>query len=222
MTKNLLKNLKLEELSLVDRPANKAATVTLFKRDNSEKEDIMEKELETLKADFEALKAENERLRKGLLDEGYTIKADSIEKKAEPEYIEVEGEKVNKADVPAVILKALEEAEVEKKDAKLTKRAEEVLPHFDVEVAKSLLDNDLEEAVLEALKAADAAFEAAMDEFGKKEVDGDFEDAEAKMDALVKSYKDENKVTKAQAYAAVTKTAEGKKLVNEIYKKDKE
>ena len=35
---NLLKNLHLEELSLVDRPANAQAMVSLFKRDNSKEE----------------------------------------------------------------------------------------------------------------------------------------------------------------------------------------
>ena len=35
---NLLKQLELEELSLVDRPANAQAMVSLFKRDNSEGE----------------------------------------------------------------------------------------------------------------------------------------------------------------------------------------
>jgi len=35
---NLLKNLHLEELSLVDRPANAQAMVSLFKRDTSEEE----------------------------------------------------------------------------------------------------------------------------------------------------------------------------------------
>ena len=32
---NLLKELELDELSLVDRPANAQAMVSLFKRDNS-------------------------------------------------------------------------------------------------------------------------------------------------------------------------------------------
>src|SRR6056297_1966939 len=41
---NLLKQLELEELSLVDRPANAQATVSLFKRDNSEG-DTMSEEL---------------------------------------------------------------------------------------------------------------------------------------------------------------------------------
>src|SRR5210317_2569843 len=42
MMPNLLKQLELDELSLVDRPANAQAMVSLFKRDNSE-EETMEK-----------------------------------------------------------------------------------------------------------------------------------------------------------------------------------
>ena len=45
---NLLKNLHLEELSLVDRPANAQAMVSLFKRDNSfEGINKMNEEMET-------------------------------------------------------------------------------------------------------------------------------------------------------------------------------
>ena len=39
---NLLKQLELEELSLVDRPANAQAMVSLFKRDNSDEEEMTE------------------------------------------------------------------------------------------------------------------------------------------------------------------------------------
>ena len=264
---NLLKNLQLEELSLVDRPANAQAMVSLFKRDNSEEVDKMNDEMEakvkaymadkecgreeamkalgydmtkadepavptevdTLKADIEALKAENERLRKGLIEEGYVIKADVIEKKAPVEMIEIGGESVAKADIPAPVLKALEEAEVAKKqheiekaDIELTKKAGEVLPHFDVNVAKSLLKSfSDEEIIMEALKAADAAFEAAMQEFGKSDADGEFATAADKLDAMVKAYMAENNMKKsefAKAYAAVAKTDEGKALINKSYK----
>ena len=275
---NLLKNLHLEELSLVDRPANAQAMVSLFKRDTSH-EDItkmtdemeakvkaymeekacgkeeamkalgydMEKaaeevteevaaeevdkaeeataeeiDLEALKADVETLKAENERLRKGLIENGYVIKADAIEKKAEAETIEVEGEMVVKSDIPAPVLKALEAAAVEKADIELSKRAGEALPHFDLAVAKSLVAKFAEEeAIMEALKAADAAFEAAMQEFGKSDVDGEFATSADKLDALVKSYMDDNQLKKseyAKAYAAVAKTDEGKSLINKSYK----
>ena len=251
---NLLKNLHLEELSLVDRPANAQAMVSLFKRDNSAEEntqmtdevnaeEIVQEEaevvveapeveavdVEALKSDLERLSLENEKLRKGLLDAGYVITAEAIEKKAEVEMVEVEGEMVAKADIPAPVLKALEAAEVakreheiEKADIELTKRASEALPHFAVDVAKALVAKFYdEEAIMEALKAADAAFEAAMQEFGKSDVDGEFATSADKLDALVKSYMDEHQLKKseyAKAYAAVAKTDEGKALINKSYK----
>lgn len=266
---NLLKNLQLEELSLVDRPANAQAMVSLFKRDNSEEFEKMDNEMEakvkaymmekecgraeamkalgyddmakaeeeaaqptevdTLKADLDRLRSENERLRKGLLDEGYVISAEAIEKKAPVEMIEVGGVSVAKADIPAPVLKALEDAEIakqqheiEKADVELTKRAGETLPHFEVNVAKSLLKSFAdEEAVMEALKAADAAFAAAMEEFGKSGVNGEFATAADQLDAMVKSFMDENNMKKsdfAKAYSAVAKTDQGKALINKSYK----
>jgi len=279
---NLLKNLHLEELSLVDRPANAQAMVSLFKRDNSEEEitkmnedmeakvkaymddkgcgrgeamkalgydmekadeaveEVAEKsdleaveapevDVEALKADVDRLTAENQHLRKGLIDNGYVIRADSIEKKAEEEMMDIDGEMVAKSDIPAPVLKALEaaavakrESEIEKADIELTKKAEEVLPHFESGAAKSLLKSFSEdEAIMVMLKAADAAFEASMQEFGKSDVDGEFATSADKLDALVKSYMDENQLKKsefAKAYAAVAKTDEGKALITKSYK----
>lgn len=265
---SLLKQLELEELSLVDRPANAQAMVSLFKRDNSNEEQMtetlekmgydedklkaymeknrcsraeamealkmdepeeMEKseeveidETDVAQAEIDTLKAENERLRKSLIEAGYVIKAESIEKKAEPEYLEYNGEQVNKADIPAVILKALEEAEVAKADAELTKSATESLPHFDVDVAKSLVAKHADdEAVMNVLKAADSVFAGKMEEVGKSDADGEFASAADALDAMVKSYMDENQMKKseyAKAYAAVAKTDDGKALINKSYK----
>ena len=50
---NLLKQLELDELSLVDRPANKQAMVSLYKRDNSERE-TMENEVEKMSDDMKS------------------------------------------------------------------------------------------------------------------------------------------------------------------------
>ncbi|MDB4512074.1 hypothetical protein N9060_01290 [Arenicella sp.] len=282
---NLLKNLHLEELSLVDRPANAQAMVSLFKRDNSDEEitkmneemeakvkaymddkgcgrgeamkalgydmekadeavteEVAEKaapeveaveapevDVEALKADFDRLSAENQHLRKGLIDNGYVIRADSIEKKAEEEMMDIDGEMVAKSDIPAPVLKALEAAavakrehEIEKADLELTKKAEEVLPHFETGAAKSLLKSFSEDdGIMVMLKAADAAFAASMQEFGKSDVDGEFATSADKLDALVKSYMDENQLKKseyAKAYAAVAKTEEGKTLITKSYK----
>jgi len=265
---NLLKNLHLEELSLVDRPANAQAMVSLFKRDNSfeginkmneemetkvaaymkdkgcgraeamkalgynmEKaeevvEEVTEKseaeEVNPLEAEIETLKAENETLRKGLIDNGYVITADAIEKKAEVEMMDIEGEMVVKSDIPAPVLKALEAAALEKADVALTKSAEEALPNFDIAVAKSLVEKFAEEEkIMEALKACDASIGASMEEFGKSDVDGEFASSSDKLDSLVKSYMDDNQLKKseyAKAYAVVARTDEGKSLINKTYK----
>src|SRR6056297_706770 len=197
----------------------------------SEEEAMKAYENDMKKADDESadeiatLKAENERLRKGLLEEGYVIKADTIEKKAEEEFIEYGGEQINKADVPAPILKALEEAEIEKSDAALTKRAEAELPHFKVDVAKKLLTAvekmDEVDMLMEALQAADKAFADKMEEFGKSDVDGEFATANDKMESLVKAHMEANNLKKsdyAQAYAAVAKTDEGREVLKAIRK----
>ena len=265
-----LLELQLEELSLVDRPANAEAVVTLFKRDDTQGEDIdkmteeqeakikaymdknhcgkeeamkalgydvekaaddvdpileLEAEIETLKAKADELSLEHERLRKGLIEEGYVIKTDAIEKKAPEEFVEYEGEQINKADIPAPILKALEAAEIEKADVALTKRAEETLPHFSVEAAKGLLSAvskmDEVDMLMEALAAADKAFADKMEEFGKADVDGEFSSASDKVEHLVKSHMEENGLAKkdyAKAYAAVAKTEEGRNLIAKAYK----
>lgn len=274
---NLLKQLELEELSLVDRPANAQAMVSLFKRDTSGEEmteevekmsddmkaklkpymdkgmseeeamkaydmDMMKKsdedseeaavekteeevaepsELDLLKANEAVLRAENERLRKSLIENGFVIKAEAIEKKAEAEMIEVEGEMVAKSDIPTPVLKALEALAIEKADMALTKRAEATLPHFDTKVAKELLKFDLGEEAMAALKAADKLFEGTMAEFGKSDADGEFASANDKIDALVKNHMEEHKLKKSQyaiAYAAVAKTDEGKALIAKSYK----
>lgn len=261
---NLLKQLELDELSLVDRPANKQAMVSLYKRDNSEGETMenevekmsddmkaklkpyMDKgmsedeamkmynmdmkkeyqgpldEVDTLNAELDLAKAEIDRLSKSLEEAGYIVKSDSIEKSVEPEYLTYGDEQINKSDIPAPILKALEEAELAKADAELVKKAEAELPHFDIDVAKSLVAKfEDEETIMQALKAADAVFEQSMAEVGKSDAEGEFTTASDKLDALVKSYMDTNKMKKSEhalAYAAVAKTDEGKALITKSYK----
>lgn len=273
---NLLKQLELDELSLVDRPANAQAKVALFKRDSNE--DDMEKaykmndaemtemdkmsddlkaklrghmkkgytfneakkmvnddmkmkksedelleidEADVLQAEVDTLKVDNERLRKSLTDNGFIVKSDEITKKEEVETIDVNGVSVVKSDIPEPVLKALEEAEVQKRQVELRKRAEADLPHFDQEVAMQLLDVIKgEEKVLEALKGADAAFAAAMDEVGEKAVDADMLDPQSKLDKMVEEHAAKHGVNKYAAFDAVAKTAEGKALIAKTYEKD--
>ena len=263
----LLENLELEEVSLVDRPANQEAKIALFKRDTSGddmsvkttkmsedmkaklkpymdkgmseeeamkayKEDMKKAddsegeatdEVETLKADLERSRKECERLTKALIDNGFVIKADVVEKKDAPkeEMIEVEGEMVAKSAIPAPVLKALEAAAIEKADIELTKRATETLPHFELKAAKGLLKFDLDDEIMAILMAADKLFEETMTEVGKSGADGEFTSANDKMDALVKNYMEEHQMKKSQyavAYAAVAKTDEGKALIAKSYK----
>ena len=258
---NLLKQLELDELSLVDRPANASAKVALFKRDSEEEN--MEKAYKMSDAEMEEMDKMSDDLKaklRGYMDKGYTFpeakkmmdeddmkKADEdisleaelialkeenenlrkelgevVEKKEEiVETIEVNGEMVVKADIPEPVLKALEEAKVEKQMIELRKKAEAELPHFDVEVAMSLLDVIKGDAkVLEALKGADAAFAAAMDEVGEKVVEADMSDPQSKLDKMVDAYADEHKVNKYAAFDAISKTAEGKSLIAKTYEKD--
>ena len=272
---NILLDLELDELSLVDRPANQAATICLIKRDEimedmekgydsylderkmyymdkgmgedeamkkakeeldkmsaKEKEELMARlgkadEAEVAQealflAEVDALKAEVSRLSKALEENGYVVSDEEVTKAEEPEYLEVEGEKVAKSDIPAPVLKALEEAAIEKRMVELRKQAEEILPNFDNEIAASLLAHVAkDDAIVEALKAADAAMGASMSEIGEASVEADMASSSDKLDSLVKSYMDENSLPKsgyAKAYAAVAKTDEGKALINKLYK----
>ena len=275
---NILLDLELDELSLVDRPANQAATICLIKRDESmedmekgydsylderkayymdkgmgedeamkkakeeldkmsakEKEELMarlgkadEAEVSEVEqgdlflAEVDALKAEVSRLTKALEDNGYVVADEEVTKAEEPEYVEFDGEKVVKSDIPAPVLKALEEAEIAKRHIELKKQAEEILPNFDNEIAASLLSHVAkDDAIVEALKAADAAMGASMSEIGEASVEADMLSSSDKLDALVKSYMDENNLAKkdhAKAYAAVAKTDEGKALISKLYK----
>jgi ABC-type transporter Mla MlaB component len=229
---SLLKNLELEELSLVDKPANPLAMAPLFKRDNSNGEtmtkdikkteetpvEIDTTEVDTLKAEIETLKAANEALRKSFLDEGYKITAEGVTKAAEPDYITVDGEQINKADVPAPILKRMETAEAELKAQEITKKAKETLPNFKEDVAVKLMKFDLDDDIMQILSAADALFAEVMTEKGETNPTDDFMEPSDKLKELAKAFQTENKTTYEKAYTEVVKTAEGKALANEIMK----
>lgn len=242
---NELLELELDEVSLVDAPANKSATVTLFKREtpmeeeNKIEEDLIKgdetleegtsedgekktrksykAEAEALAVEVETLKGEVESLKEAL------AKKDEVEKSEE--MIDFDGEMVAKSAIPAVVLKRLEEVEKAREAEELRKRARDVLPNFKgtedqrgqlLKAAEKLPEA---EAILEALKAADALFAAAFSEVGKSDLTGEMKSAGEKLDDLAKAYSVEKGVSYHQGYAAVIKTAEGKALLKEVNKK---
>jgi hypothetical protein len=230
MTAFYLRGLILDEISLVDVPANKSATVALFKRHEETMTEKTEKEAheaemnlkDTLIATHEtalkALKEENTKLVKAFDDNGFDVDGETITKRVAVEMIEVGGEKVAKSAIPAPVLKALEEALAKADEAAIVKRAEEILPHLPVEKAKALLTGVKD---LELLKSIDAAFAQTMEELGKSAPKEEMASAADALEAYVKAYQSDNpKMTYHAAYAAVAKTAEGKKLIAKTYNKE--
>ena len=243
---NELLDLQLDEVSLVDSPANKSATVALFKRDTTMTDETKKEELEKAKSHNPAtevetpeedatdtmteeeeakkplaksareveLEAEVERLTKALEAKEEVTKADEL--------IDFSGEMVAKSAIPAPVLKKLEEVQKAQEVAELHKRAEADLPNFKgtVEQRGKLLKSIGGDAdLLALLRAADAAFAGLYQEVGKTDVDAGLLTADQKLDQLVKSHQEEKKVDFYKAYAAVIKTAEGKDLLLQTYKK---
>lgn len=206
------------------------------------KDDMMDNEedmMDAEKGDYEkpmrkSWKAEAallEDANKVLLEEIETYKAKVAEleaavvEKAKPteEMIEVEGEMIAKSAVPAPILKKLEEMQKAAEVEALRKRADEVLPNFKGtadERGKLLKSIGNDEALLAILRAADAAFAGIYQEVGKTDAENDLKTPTEKLNDMVKAYQEEKKEKDFhKAYAAVIKTAQGRSLVLETYKK---
>jgi len=172
-----------------------------------------------------------EEVNKMLLEEIETLKVkvseletEAVEKaKPKEEMIEVEGEMIAKSAVPAPILKKLEEMQKAAEAEAFRKRADEVLPNFKGtadERGKLLKSVGNDEQILAILKAADAAFAGVYKEIGKTDAENDLKTPTEKLNDMVKAYQEENKEKDFhKAYAAVIKTAPGRSLVLETYKK---
>ncbi len=171
-----------------------------------------------------------EEVNKMLLEEIETLKsevgkleAQSLEKaKPAEETIEVGGEFVAKSAIPAPVLKQLEELQHAREGEELRKRAEKVLPNFKGtadERGKLLKSIGEDETLLAILRAADAAFAGIFQEVGKTDAENDLKTPADKLNDMVKFRQEEKKEDFYKAYAAVIKTAEGKSLLLETYKK---
>lgn len=203
--------------------------------DMSEADDTMDGDMSGEKKParkaWKAEALELEEANKALLEEVETLKAkvatmeaEAVEKaKPKEDMIEVEGEMIAKSSVPAPILKKLEEMQKAAEAEAFRKRADEVIPNFKGtadERGKLLKSVGNDEELLSILKAADAAFAGVYKEVGKTDAENDLKTPTEKLNDMVKVYQEENKEKDFhKAYAAVIKTAPGRSLVLETYKK---
>jgi hypothetical protein len=239
-----MENEEVEKLDAVDETSVSDETEKGYKEEmKSDKMDDMEDDEEEMMDDDmmgekkptrkswknEAL--ELEEVNKMLLEEIETLKgkvADlevAVVEKAKPaeEMIEVEGEQIAKSAIPAPILKKLEDVQKALEVEALRKRADEVLPNFKGtadERGKLLKSIGQDEELLALLRSADAAFAGIYQEVGKTDAANDLKTPTEKLNDMVKAYQEEKKEKDFhKAYAAVIKTAQGRTLVLETYKK---
>lgn len=191
----------------------------------AEKLEALEGQVADLTKRAEGAEAELADLKKNADEAGFDINEDgTLTKRAEPEFIEVDGERLEKAAVPAVILKALEakeaelaKAKAEQQEVALAKRGAEVLPHLagtDLAKGKLLAAVEGDEEVLTALKAADSALKKQMEELGANPLN-DEASATFRLNKMANDYAGEHKVPFETAFAEVTKSGEGAKLMAE-------
>lgn len=289
-SKHALSMLKLDEISLVDNPANPGARVAVWKRgdpmadkaiygdmtdeekrkmrdmmdkgmseddamksvmrmrkeagesgetdhDQEDNMDVseLEKKLGELESQVAALSKANASLEKAATEAGYDVtKADDgsikVEKKAEAEYIDIDGEKVLKSDVPAPLLKRIEKQAADLADLRkrqemedLRKRADEEIPNLKgtpdergalLKAVDGIADEAVRKSVKEALKAADASVKAVFAEVGKSAAD-DESSATFKLNKMAEDYAKEHKTSFEVGFSEVTKSGEGRKLLVE-------
>ena len=197
-----------DEEDMMDEEGNKKPTRKSWKAEAQSLEEVNKmllEEIETLKSEVGKLEAE------------------TLEKaKPAEETIEVGGEFVAKSAIPAPVLKQLEELQKAREGEELRKRAEKVLPNFKGtadERGKLLKSIGEDETLLAILRAADAAFAGIFQEVGKTDAENDLKTPADKLNDMVKFRQEEKKEDFYKAYAAVIKTAEGKSLLLETYKK---
>lgn len=240
MSRCEIKNLKLFEVSHVEHPANRDSRVALWKTDETKggehmdpeelakKLEQMEKDLQKSKDDNAELAAKVESLTKSAEEAGLTVEGDKIVKSADVEYVEIDGEKIAKSTIPAAVLAKLEKADAEAKELRkkaqeteILKRANEIVPNMvggdsaKIEIVKMLdavSDETVRKSMTEALKSADEVLKSTTKEMGDDSGNGGSSDDAGELDKMVDEYAKSKSVTKHEAYSAVIKTAEGRKL----------
>lgn len=191
---------------------------TKMDKDEIEK---LEADFAQVSANFEALKAENEDLRKHLIENGFKITSEGVEKAEAKEFLEYDGKSIDLTDMPAEAAEALKTLAAEKAEAALAEQASAEFPNFDLSVAKALVNAGLTDEVKEALKAADTLLGEQFEEKGEASAEADMLEPKEKLDALVNDYMEEHGVTIHQARAKVTQTKVGRELQKAAMKGNK-
>lgn len=240
MSRSEIRNLKLFEVSHVDSPANRESRVALWKRDETKggehmdpeelakKLEQMEKDLEKSNSANSELAAKVASLTKSAEEAGLTVEGDKIVKSADVEYVEIEGEKIAKSSIPAAVLAKLEKADAEAaelrkraEETELLKRANEIVPNMVggdsakiqlVKMLDAVSDETVRKSMTEALKSADEVLKSSTKQMGDDAGNGGDSDEAGELDKMVDEYAKKNSVTKHEAYSAVMKTADGRKL----------
>lgn len=241
-----LRGIKLAEVSAVDTPADPRARIALFKRADEAQQTNPDNDggcmtPEELAATLEAMEGQVADLTKSrdealalvdafeaaALEAGLDVtKADGtviLEKRADPEMIEIGGEMVEKSALPAAVIKTLEaqaeeiaKAKAAQANADLEKRGAEVLPNLrGTNLAKGKLVAAIgdDQEMLETLKAADAALKRQMEEIGANP-SADESSATYRLNKMAADYAAEKGVPFEVGYSEVTKSGEGRDLMN--------
>ena len=191
----------------------------------ADKLEALEGQVDDLTKRAEGAEAEVAELKKQADEAGFDITEEGkLEKRADPEFIEIEGERLEKSAVPAVILKALEakeaelaKAKAEQEEVSLAKRGAEELPHLagtDLAKGKLIAAVEGDDDVMKALKAADAALKKQMEEIGSNPLN-DEASATFRLNKMATDYAKENNVPFEVGFAEVTKAGEGRDLMAE-------
>jgi phage host-nuclease inhibitor protein Gam len=164
-------------------------------------------------------------LTKSAKEAGLEVEDGKIVKRADPEYVEVDGEKVEKALVPAAVLRAIEKQaadiakmKAEAADVALAKRGATELPNLagtDLTKGRLLAAVEGDEALLKALKAADAAMAETYTEKGHSNVEDEAAPG-SKLDKLAKAHAEAKGVSFEMAFAEVTKSGVGADLLAQM------
>lgn len=158
-------------------------------------------------------------------DAGLDVEDGKIVKRADPEYVEIDGEKVEKSSVPAPVLRTIEKqaadiAKMQKaaEEVEIAKRGEAELPNLagtPLAKGKLLAAVQGDEDMLKALKAADAAMAKAFTETGHGDVN-DESSPSYQLDTLAKAHASAQNVSYETAYAEVTKAGVGADLLSQL------